>query len=261
MWVHFLNLLGRSWENMVKATGTTTLGFIVWTLAIAVVGWSATVASRWLDLRKERPLNPFRTALRSSVRPGTIPALGFGFLVLLTLSMFVVNTTYDDHQSLVAERDNLACESADLASQLDNEKHTLVNAFQLEGAFVSYRRAIGFSTPCHIKFTAPPESMQFAITVAGLATQGSQCQPFGPESSDMNPDAEREAMNGMVPGVVVFHIARGDKEATQLFVSLENSMRLKLSYKIPAGSPAHFIWLQFGTNTKWNSQLRSGGPF
>lgn len=60
----------------------------------------------------------------------------------------------------------------------------------------------------------------------------------------------------MVPALIVFHAARGDKAADQLFNDLGNYIRFKRSYEIrPGSSPKNHIWLQFGTKTKWNSEL------
>jgi hypothetical protein len=246
-----LRLLSGSWRSFVSSMSTNTVGFIMASILIPVIGGLAVTLGTLFVLRKRGEF--WRSARESLLVGGFVTVT----MICLWLAMFgwnVVKTIYDDHQSLVAKRGELALKNADLALQVDNEKNTLANMMELQRAFISYRREIGFSTPCHISFTAPPDSMEFCITVAQLATQASQCVPFGPESFDMNPDAEREAMNGMVPGVVVFHIARG--EGTQLFVSLENSLRLKLSYEIPSGSPEHFVWLQFGSQTKWNSQIR-----
>ena len=60
----------------------------------------------------------------------------------------------------------------------------------------------------------------------------------------------------MVPDLIVFHAARDDRAAEQLFIGLGNQIQLKRSYEIPAGKAKNFVWLQFGTKTKWNSELR-----
>src|ERR1700691_4970580 len=43
---HFINSLGHSWSAMVTGTGTNTLGFVLWTLALTGVGWGATAWPR-----------------------------------------------------------------------------------------------------------------------------------------------------------------------------------------------------------------------
>ena len=133
---------------------------------------------------------------------------------------------------------------------------------QVESPFSTFRAEIGFSTPCQIKITAPPENIQFAATVAQLAGLASRCATFGPFSFEMDPDIERDTMSGMIPDVIIFHAIRENKEATHLFINLGNYLNLKRSYEIatrsrgiPAGNPEHTIWLQFGSKSKWNSQL------
>ncbi len=69
-----------------------------------------------------------------------------------------------------------------------------------------------------------------------------------------SPDEERDAVTGMVSGVIVFHSRRDDKAAFALFDNLSSLLPLKRSYEIPKGSPENFVWLQFGPNVQWNSQ-------
>jgi len=101
MWPHFLNLLSRSWDAMIRATGTTTLGFVVWTILIAAVGWVATIVTKWFELKRNKTSFPFRSAMRDSAWAGVFAATGIGFLVLVAFCVFVVRTVYDDHESLV----------------------------------------------------------------------------------------------------------------------------------------------------------------
>ena len=104
---HFLNLLGRSWHAMTAATSTNTLGFILWTVALTVVGWAATVAERWWQLRQENTDLAFRKALVNSLWPGVFLAGGVGGLVLIVLGIFMVRTVYDDHNLLVQQANEL----------------------------------------------------------------------------------------------------------------------------------------------------------
>jgi hypothetical protein len=72
----------------------------------------------------------------------------------------------------------------------------------------------------------------------------------------------------MVPDVIVFHAAREDKAAEQLFIHLGNYIPLQRSklpkkkyYQLPVGvEHPHVVWLQFGTNVKWNSQRQPQKP-
>ena len=264
MWPHFIHLLHRSWDNMVRATGTTTLGFIVWTVAVAAVGWAATVAARWIELKRAKDAFPMRKALRGSFWSGAFIVCGISLLVLVSLGSFVVLTTYDDHESLVKDIKTLRCRNRELESILEKKTHGLdttdpafSNMLQVLQVFTSFRRSLGATDiPCQIKVTAPQDSGQIAGTVTALASIASNCNTYGPMDSRMDPDVERDTMRGMVPGIIVFHAAKDFTAANQLFTNFSNIIQLKRSYVVPSGSPKNFIWLQFGTNTKWNSQLR-----
>lgn len=67
----------------------------------------------------------------------------------------------------------------------------------------------------------------------------------------------------MVPDAIVFHAARDDRAANELFMRLFNQIKLIRSYKMPnatdcqspPGGYAHTVWLQFGSQVKWNSQV------
>src|SRR5882757_2537008 len=104
---HFLNLLSRSWEAMIRATGTTTLGFVVWTVLIAVMGWAATIATKWFGLSREKTPFAFRSAMRDSEWSGVFNAAGIGLLVVIAFCVFVVRTVYDDHVSFVVQEAKL----------------------------------------------------------------------------------------------------------------------------------------------------------
>lgn len=119
--------------------------------------------------------------------------------------------------------------------------------------------------------TAPPDSKNanaMALMVAQLTNAVSGCFTFGPMDANVDPDDEKRAEAGMVPEKIVFRAARGDAAADQLFVNFGNLIQLKRSYDVPSPKErAHLysipnqgdetmIWLQFGTNVKWNEQLR-----
>ncbi len=106
-WSHLLHLLVRSWGALVKSTGTTTLGFIVWTLALTAVGWAATVAGRWFELKRGHDQHALKDALLSSRWPGIFLALGVAGLVFIAFDISLVATIYDDHQWLATENHQL----------------------------------------------------------------------------------------------------------------------------------------------------------
>jgi hypothetical protein len=100
MWPYLVNLLSRSWSALLGAMGTTTLAIVVGLVTPLLVlflnlvfklgkdgwKWSVTVAH-------------FSQNLKGSIAPTLI---GTGVLWAALLSWFVVQTTYKDHQSLVA---------------------------------------------------------------------------------------------------------------------------------------------------------------
>jgi hypothetical protein len=86
--------------------------------------------------------------------------------------------------------------------------------------------------------------------------------------ANADPDVEKRAEAGMVPDKIVFDAERWNQAAEQLFNGLSNLIQLKRSYDTPTATErSHLcsipnarredvIWLQFGTNVKWNDQLR-----
>src|SRR6266481_5195685 len=122
MWPHFLNLLSRSWDAMIRATGTTTLGFVVWTVLIAAIGWAATIATKWLGLRRNKTPFAFRSAMRDSKWSGIFNAAGIGLLVVIAFCVFVVRTVYDDHVSLVVQKEKLVNLNAATNVELQKRK-------------------------------------------------------------------------------------------------------------------------------------------
>jgi hypothetical protein len=119
MWHHFSHLLQRSWETLVSATGTTTLGFVLWTLAITAISWIAAVAGTWVQLKRaKQSIHPWREALSSSVWTGLFLVVGISVLVTVAYGVFVVRTVYTDHLNWVASTKNLLLENRALKSKL-----------------------------------------------------------------------------------------------------------------------------------------------
>jgi hypothetical protein len=88
---------------MVKATGTNTLGFIVWTVVLTIVTWLATVIQQTGTLRSKGTHHPFGTAVSQSLAAGSYSA---GAVAIFTLFAWVLSCcfmVYNDHVSLVAD--------------------------------------------------------------------------------------------------------------------------------------------------------------
>lgn len=275
IWFHHLcNLLGRSWIATVTAFGTTTLGFVVWTLLLSAVGWCVNVAASWYKLRKNQSPHPFSQALRESLLAGKLLAAVIGLILFVSYSVFFARTVYQDHQSLVSDKAVLNNKNADLTKQVEVRRHTMVpgdpvfgNTIYLLQAFNIYRHAQN-GKPCVILLSAPSDGGLMASMVAQFSNSVSGCFTFGPFPPDSDPDVEKRTTDGAVPNKIVFHAARDDKAADQLFMSLGNLIQLKRSYempsvaerthmyRIPTQGQEDLVWLQFGTNVRWNEQLR-----
>jgi hypothetical protein len=234
---------------MTSATSTNTLGFILWTLAVAVVLWASTIGERWWKLKRAKAASPFRQALVNSLWPGLVGTL---VLVLVTYGFFIVRTVYDDHESLVKATVELRELNATQEDQIRNNKHFL----DILQAFTVYRMRINVRdySSCLIKTTTPSETQSLASMVSHLANLATQCQTYGPMDANMSPEVREETEKGMVDGIIIFHARKGDNEADELFGILGSTLPLRRSYEVPPNIPIHFLWLQYGMNIKWNSE-------
>jgi len=113
-----LRLCGYSnWHLVVQVVphgsgdGTNTLGFIVWTLALAFVTWLATVFSNCRASIKG-VVHPFVTAFGKSAASGLYTLASVFALAALVWSISIVVVVYRDHNSLtgtvVSLREQLA---------------------------------------------------------------------------------------------------------------------------------------------------------
>jgi len=246
-----LNLLGHSWEALMKASGTTSFGFVLYTVAIPVVAGILTAI--YFRFRLNRSWDE---TSRESFR-SVFLFLGSVCVVVLGAYLFnVVRTVFDDHQSLVRQNETLRTEASELEAETNDNKHFL-NILQ---AFTVYRLRLGGSNtspmPCSLKVTSPRESDAKAVMLIQLANLGSQCPTVGPMDENSDPEVRRETEAGMVDGFIIFHARKEDRDSDELFGILGSIVPLQRSYDVPPGSPDHFIWLQFGRNVKWNSEIR-----
>jgi len=258
----------------VAAFGTTTLGFVVWTLLLTAVAWLAGIAATWVKLWRRKTPHPFKEALSESLLPGKFLAAGIAVILLVSYTISFTHTAYEDHQSLVNRIAILHQSNAELAQQLEIRKHSMVvgdpafvNTLYLLQAFSIYRHALD-GKPCVIMVTAPRASNGMASMVAQFSNSVSGCFTFGPMDSDIDPDVEKRARDEVIPNKIVFHAYRDDKAANQLSTPLGNLIQLQRSYDLPSASERthlysiptagqeDLIWLQFGTNVRWNEQLR-----
>ena len=107
--------------------------------------------------------------------------------------------------------------------------------------------------------------MPLASTVAQLSNSVSGCFTFGP-NGEGNPDLDEMTKDGMVPNLIVVHTQRGNRAGMTLQENLASEIQTRISYVPPkmaknrlyagscCGYTEDFVWLQFGTGVKWNSE-------
>jgi len=280
MWTHFFNLLGRSWDAMIRATGTTTLGLIVWTVLIAALSWVTTsILVKWIELKRKQTPSPFRAALRDSKLVGVLTAAGLAILVSTLFCVFVVRTIYGDHEFLVDQNRKLTGLNAVANQEVQKRKIHIYsnepvfgNVNSLLMAFDMYRHA-RHGEPCVLWISVPPNATStLSSEVAQFSNSVSDCFTFGPFPGGGNPEYDEEAVRGMVPDTVIFHEAKDDKAAFQLFGSLGSLFKTKLSYDLPSNIKSHYIlpsqiagkekviWMQFGSEVEWNIEKPQAQP-
>jgi hypothetical protein len=93
---------------MVTATSTNTLGFIIWTVALTIVGWLSAVVHSFLKRRKIEKRGAFSFAIRESLTSGLLMLAGVAILTAGLWAICVVVTVYRDHQRLVASNSDLS---------------------------------------------------------------------------------------------------------------------------------------------------------
>ena len=198
MWItHLFRLLGRSWQNLVKATGTTTLGFIVWILALSAVSWAATVAARWFQFKQDKTPLSLREAISSSIWPqGAFLAVGIFGLVLVAFAIVVCATIYADHELLVSQNVELRQCKSNLESILLKKTHSLnttdpvfPNIIYLLEAFNVFRHA-NKGAPCVLRLTAPPDSLPLAMMMAQFPLWADQIEYWHIDDIDCAPPNE-----------------------------------------------------------------------
>lgn len=273
MFFHFLHLLGHAWYAFKTALGTTTLGFVA-PLLVSLVSIVATLYYILQKRGKDAMLKHWKEDAVIALRVIVVVT----FLIYGPILFFVglVKTVYDDHERLVTRNKKLAELNQDLSKEVKWRKHNIStndavfsNIIYLLQAFHSYRNAQR-GQPCVIWFTAAPDSLPLARTVAQFSNSVSGCFTFGPFPAG-NPDLDEEVLDGSVSGAIVLHTSRNDAAANQLETLLGNQIQVRRSFT-PIRTPKarlytslhqyteNFIWLQFGPNVKWNSELFLNEP-
>lgn len=271
MFTHGGHLAARAWTAAVTAVGTTTLGLVLLSVTLSLLIWVfGALYARFTQRGSGGARKTFGQLLASSASNAFITLVALGSVVLVTWCVFVVQTIYLDHMNLARVHAADLKLRDELERDLEFHRHNVSttdpvfpNLIYMLQAFRGFRNVIGKES-CVVSVTALAESVPMASTIAQLSIQASNCATFGPFPSDLDPDQKTLASSGMVPDAIVFHAARDDRPAMRLFDELGNQIRLVRSYDLPAnpkyqvppGGYAHTIWLQFGSNVKWNSGAR-----
>jgi hypothetical protein len=264
MWFHhLLNLLHSSAGYFVSVIGSTTLGF-----AAALLEGVFGVIVPLVRIRRRQGKNAMREVLRENAKPALHTLATTTVLIYGTLFVYsIISTIYSDYETFASKNRELLKQNAALSQGLESRKHEInmndpvfSNLNATIRAFQIYRHDRNGS-PCVLFFTAPPSSASIANTLAQFSN--SDCFTFGPFALD-DPDIERLTMTGMVADRVVFHAAKGDMAANKLQNNLSSLIQMKRSYDLPneklCALPQNvknerLVWFQFGSETKWNSQI------
>jgi hypothetical protein len=117
---------------MVAATGTSTLGLIVWTFSIAIAGWTAKRLANWITVRKVEPkAEAIRHTFQGGFREAICEAGAIAFVAILAWACFLPRAIYNDHESLSSTNSALSARLKDLsevAKTEDARKHALAEA-------------------------------------------------------------------------------------------------------------------------------------
>lgn len=174
-----------------------------------------------------------------------------------------IDTIYQDHQELIADNKKLKKQNESLLREVEQKKQNLAVAdpafHNMTGtirAFMIYRRDIGPDATCRILVTSPDGYNDMFLSFITFAVFGSNCPNGNLQNIGIKPEkAEAEENKGIIPGVIVLHAPPGAKGADRLTDNLSNLFQVKRVYTLPASAPENTIWLQFGPQTVWNSQL------
>ncbi len=160
----------------------------------------------------------------------------------------------DENKTLTAANQALTASVYRKAHYFDRSDALFSNTVYLIGAFKSFgeRTRVPTGNDCSIRITAPEETADFAETIHQLWRNVVNCGGDGPFLTGVDPDRDKETLDGMIPDKIILHAVRGDGAADGLFNDLRRYLPLqRIFYGTEADIPHHKVWLQFGSKVDW----------
>lgn len=266
---HCFQLSLRSLEAGLDYFAVNIPSFLLGWIALPVLYYCGQTAVKWYKNRQTGASYPLRKAAADSFMGGVVVFFLTVSVGAAIFGVFIVKTVHETCHVLRNERDEAMRKNVTLEESLRQKKHSIdttdavfPNIIYLLQAFRMYRVALGHDAQCTVYITAPPDSVPTASAVAQFSIATSNCATFGPLGSDLPPTLEKETLGGSVPGMVIVHAPENNRAADELMNRLTSVFRVKRGYKsIPTGRlansvPPDYIWLQFGVNTRFASELR-----
>jgi hypothetical protein len=256
----FSEFMVRAWNSFQEALGANTLSTAVSILATV----AAIIGAVYFTLRRD---GKAAMLVRLKEEWWTVTRIGFFVIVVVHGPLFIWKGLLVTLQTDQLALKNATSENQRLKLELDAHRHAIStrdpvfpNTIYLLQAFRMYRVALGPSTRCTVYVTSPPDSAATASMVAQLQIAVSNCATFGPMGTDM-PALSKEALEGSTPGFITVNARENSKAADELAARLSPHFKVKRGYKeIPKGRLADIVpeqvWLQFGENTRFASELR-----
>jgi hypothetical protein len=242
------------------------LGFLS-SLVILCTVWLIHVASEFLSADDGTVRQKLKSALTASSRLVKAEILAFFGFWFVAYAVFVVRTIYYDHAGLTWSLQREQAKTIELEKELARRQHIIspTDPFfsDVDHLMTAFRifKAKTHDEPCVVRITAPKSAEGYAVMISSFSIAVDNCSTFGPMIGDVDPDEIEDTNIGMVPDAIVLHARKDDEAANALFVELSNQVHLvrsydtgRANYQVPPQGYRHVVWLQVGSNVKWNSE-------
>jgi hypothetical protein len=261
---HFIH---RTWTAEIEENSTSNVGLFLGSIAVPIAAALLGVANfHW------RKKQSWKDTFQNSVEPTVLLLIAVIFVYFGAFQYLLVRGVYNEHKVLVNGSVDLTMQLDKANKEIEDRKRHIYfldpamgNLRSLLMDFDMYRHAQK-GRPCVMWFTEPRKShTHLSGEVIQFSHVVSDCFSFGAPA--INPDDEKDALDGMVPDAVVFHMDRNDKAARTLADNLGSLLPIQVSYEpLPKRTEPRYslgpnakgdetvVWLQFGTDVKWNSE-------